>query len=184
MHHAISFFLRVAYAAAFGFILLCHTEAIIHYIPQLLGGLLMLEAIAQLIELFALKLKTNVHYGFFFAPLAVLLYALFLIFFCKMEIDINNFLAQFSTLVKLKIELKVGGACFMLFVISELVISGYFFKPLYCPAKFAEEKRIKNEAAKLVEEQNKTQEKAQTKENENIQCADPEDFSSESSGLE
>lgn len=151
MHHIISFVLRITYAGAFGFILLWHTQDIVRYIPQLLGGLLMLECIAQLLELFVLKTKTRVHIGYFIIPLLILLYSLFLIFFCKMQIDLNNFLAQFSTMVKLQIELKIGGACFLAFMISELVISCVFFKPLYLPKKFAQERAKQIEAQKALE---------------------------------
>ena len=151
MHHVISFILRIAYAGAFGFILLWHTEDIIKYIPQLLGGLLMLECIAQLLELFVLKSRTKVHGGYFIVPVSIMLYSLFLIFFCEMPIDLNNFLTQFGTLIKLKIELKIGGACFMAFLISEIVISIAFFKPLYRPKQFAEERAKQIEAEKAVE---------------------------------
>ncbi|MDO4497316.1 MAG: hypothetical protein Q4B58_05765 [Bacteroidales bacterium] len=153
MHHIISFFLRVAYAGAFGFILLWHTEDIVRYIPQLLGGLLMLESIAQIMELLLLKIKTQVKYGWYIAPTAVLCYALFLIFFCEMQIDANNLLNNFATLVKLKIELKLAGFGFLVFLVSELAISANFFLALYRPEKFAEKKRIEEEAAKLAAEQ-------------------------------
>lgn len=151
MHHAISFILRIAYAGAFGFILLCHTGDIIKYIPQLLGGILMLECIAQFLELFVLKSKTQVHGGFFIVPGVISAYSLFLIFFCQMPIDLNNFLTQFGTLIKLKIELKIGGACFFAFLLSEIVISIAFFKPLYQPKKFAEERAKQIEAQKALE---------------------------------
>lgn len=163
MHHLISFILRIAYAGAFGFILLWHTEDIIKYIPQLLGGLLMLECIAQLLELFVLKTKTRVHGGFFIVPGVIMAYSLFLIFFCQMPIDLNNFLTQFSTLIKLKIELKLGGACFIAFLISEIVISARFFKPLYRPKQFAEERAKKLEAEKALEAERARQAEAERK---------------------
>jgi len=148
MHHIISFLIRIAYAAVFGFILLWHTGDIIKYIPQLLGGLLLFECIAQLLELLVLKTRTKVHGGFFIIPSAVLLYGLFLIFCCNLPLDLNlnDFASSLGTMVALKIELKIGGACFIAFVISELLISACFMKPLYRPKQFAEEKRQAEEA--------------------------------------
>lgn len=159
MHHIISFVLRIAYAAVFGFILLWHTGDIIRFIPQLLGGLLLFECIAQLLELFVLKAKTCVHGGFFIVPCAVLLYGLFLIFFCNLplNINLNEFASSLSTMIALKIELKIGGACFLAFVLSELVISCFFFKPLYRPKKFAEEQERIREAKRAMEEERKQQ---------------------------
>lgn len=159
MHHVISFILRIAYAAVFGFILLWHTGDIVKYIPQLLGGLLLFECIAQLLELFVLKVRTKVHGSFFIVPTAILLYGIFLIFFCKLPLDINlnDFASSLGTMVALKIELKIGGACFLAFVVSELVISAVFFKPLYQPKKFAEEKAKILEAQKILEEERKRQ---------------------------
>lgn len=159
MHHAISFFLRVAYALGFAFILLFHTEDIINYIPQLLGGLIMLEAIAQMLELFLLKMKTQVSWNFFFAPLAVLLYSLFLIFLCDSEINEMTTVREafnpshgFSWTTA---QLVIGGWCFVIFLISECVISIKFFKPLYMPEKFAEEEKVRKEAEKLQLEKEK-----------------------------
>ena len=159
MHHLISFILRIAYAAIFGFILLWHTGDIVKYIPQLLGGLLLFECIAQLLELFVLKVRTKVHGGFFIVPVAILLYGIFLIFFCNLplNVNLNDFASSLGTLVALKIELKIGGACFLAFVLSELVISAVFFKPLYQPKKFAEEKAKLLEAQKILEEERKKQ---------------------------
>lgn len=166
MHHFISFVLRIAYAGAFGFILLCHTGDIIKYIPQLLGGLLMLECIAQILELFYLKVKTQVPSGFFVVPALITLYGLFLIFCCEMPGDLGNFATSISTLVKLKIELKIGGACFMAFLLSEFVISIAFFKALYRPEKFAEEKRQRIEAEKALEAERARQAEIERAQNE------------------
>lgn len=159
MHHIISFILRIAYAGIFGFILLWHTGDIIKYIPQLLGGLLLFECIAQLLELFVLKTRTKVHGGFFIIPVAILLYGLFLIFFCKLplNVNLNDFTSSLGTMIALKIELKIGGACFFAFVLSELVISAAFFKPLYQPKKFAKERAKLLEAQRVLEEERKRQ---------------------------
>lgn len=159
MHHLISFILRIAYAAIFGVILLWHTGDIIKYIPQLLGGLLLFECIAQLLELFVLKTRTKVHGGFFIIPTSILLYGLFLIFFCNLplNINLNEFASSLGTMIALKIELKIGGACFLAFVLSELVISAVFFKPLYQPKKFAEEQAKIKEAQRVLEEERKRQ---------------------------
>lgn len=159
MHHLISFIIRIAYAAVFGFILFWHTGDIVKYIPQLLGGLLLFECIAQLLELFLLKTRTKVHGGFFIVPCAVLLYGLFLICFCNMPLDLNlnDFATSLSTMIALKIELKIGGLCFLAFVISELVISCVFFKPLYQPKKFAEElleQKLNDEKQDMNQENN------------------------------
>lgn len=155
MHHIISFILRFAYAGAFGYILLWHTEDIIRYIPQLLGGLLMLESIAQLLELFYLKAKTRVNPLFFIAPSAVLLFGLILIFFCSMNIDPNAAIREVFTPTAgwswLTLWMKMGGFCCILFIVSEVVISIAFFKPLYRPAKFAEEKAQQREAQRALE---------------------------------
>lgn len=155
MHHFISFLLRIAYAAAFGYILTFHAEDIINYIPQLLGGLLMLETVGQLLELFLLKLKTSVRGYYFIVPLCVLVYALFLIFHSKLGIDVNasvreifNPEAGFS---KLTLEMQMAGLCLGAFFLSEIVISIAFFKPLYRPAKFAEEKAKQEEAQRALE---------------------------------
>lgn len=159
MHHIISFFLRIAYAAVFGIILLWHTGDIIKYIPQLLGGILLFECVAQLLELFVLKTKTKVHGAFFIVPCAILLYGLFLIFFCNLPLNINfnEFASSLTTLFALKVELKIGGVCFLAFVLSEFVISIAFFKPLYLPKKFEEERKKMLEAQRILEEERKKQ---------------------------
>lgn len=171
MHHIISFILRFAYAGAFGFILVWHTEDIIRYIPQLLGGLLMLESVAQLLELFYLKAKTTVNPLFFITPVAVLVYGLVLIFFCHMNIDPNAAIREVFTPTAgwswLTLWMKLGGFCCLAFIISELVISIAFFKPLYRPAKFAEEKAQQKEAQRALEaEQARIAELAALKERE------------------
>lgn len=171
MHHIISFILRFAYAGAFGYILLWHTEDIIRYIPQLLGGLLMLESVAQLLELFYLKAKTLVNPLYFIAPSAVLLFGLILIFFCSMNIDPNAAIREvFSPTAGwswLTLWMKMGGFCCLIFIISEIVISIAFFKPLYQPAKFAEEKAQQREAQRALEaEQARMAELAAQKEKE------------------
>ena len=147
MHHFISFILRIAYAAVFGVILLWHTGDIIKYIPQLLGGLLLFECVAQLLELFVLKTKTKVHGGFFIVPASIMLYGLFLVFFCNLplNINLNEFASSLGTMI--------GGFCFLAFVLSELVISALFFKPLYQPKKFAEEQAKIREAQRVLEEE-------------------------------
>lgn len=113
----------------------------------------MLECVAQLLELFVLKYRTKVHGGFFIVPSAILLYSIFLMFWCNLPLDLNNFASSLSTMVALKIELKIGGLCFLAFVISELVISIAFFKPLYHPKQFAEEKKQAEAAAAALEEE-------------------------------
>lgn len=171
MHHAISFLLRIAYAAGFGFILVWHTEDIIKYIPQLMGGLLMLECVAQLLELFFLKTKTNVANGYFIVPVIILLYGLFLIFGCRVEgydpnIRIQEIFAPANGMSWLTVEMQTGGVCCLAFIISECVISLMFFKPLYRPDAFAEERRQKKlqeeERARLaqLEAEKRTQEAA------------------------
>lgn len=163
MHHVISFLLRVAYALGFAFILLFHTEDIINYIPQLLGGLIMLEAVGQMLELFLLKIKTSVNWWFFAAPGAVLLYSLFLIFLCNSQInDLTTIREAFSPSHGFSwttFQLYLGGWCFVIFLISECVISVRFFKPLYQPEKFAEEERIRKEAERQQLEREKQLEK-------------------------
>ncbi len=155
MHHIISFILRIAYAACFGYILMLHTDDIINYIPQLLGGLLMLECVAQLLELFYLKAKTEVNTLFFIVPVTILVYGLFLIFGCSLHVDPNAAIREvFSPSAgwsMLTMWMKIGGFCCMAFVISEIVISIAFFKPIYRPAKFAEEMAQKKEALKALE---------------------------------
>lgn len=157
MHHFISFLLRIAYAAGFGYILFFHTSDIVRYLPKLMGGLLMLETVGQLLELFLLKVKTTVSWAFFIVPLLVLLYALYLIFFETIEIDpyitlreVFNPIGGFN---ELTIKIKMVGFWLVAFVISELVISIVFFKPLYMPKKFAEQKAKEREAQRLLEEE-------------------------------
>ena len=161
MHHIISFLMRVAYALGFAYILLLHTEDIINYIPQLLGGLIMLEAIGQMLELFLLKIKTQVNWMFFAAPGIILVYSLFLIFFCTSQINDTTTVREafnpshgFSWTT---FQLFLGGWCFVIFLISECVISVRFFKPLYRPEKFAEEERIRKEAERLQLEKEKAE---------------------------
>ena len=155
MHHLISFLLRVAYAAGFGFILLFHAEDIINYIPQLLGGVLMLEVVAQVLELFYLKVKTHVNWWFFLVPLVILLYSLFLIIFCHSQFTEKTSISEafnpengFSWTT---FELQLGGFCFVAFLVSEFIISSKFWKPLYMPQKFAEDEKIRREAQKQAE---------------------------------
>ena len=156
MHHLISFLLRVAYAAGFGFVFLFKPEQIINYIPQLLGGLLMLEAIAQMLELLMLKVKTHVNWWFFAAPGVVLLYSLFLILFCTSQINdmttVREAFAPVNGTSWTTVELRIGGICFLAFLISEFVISIRFMKPLYRPEAFAEEERIRKQAEKAAAE--------------------------------
>lgn len=145
MHHLISSLLRIAYAAGFGFILLFHAEHIVNYIPQLLGSVLMLEVVAQVLELFYLKLKTHVSWWYFLVPGLIFIYGLVLIFFCRSQFTDKTSLSEafnpengFSWTT---FELQLGGICFLAFLLSELVISFMFRKPLYSPAKFAEESK-------------------------------------------
>ena len=131
----------------------------------------MLECIAQLLELFYLKAKTEVNTLFFIVPVAVLIYGLFLIFGCSLSVDPNaairevfNPSAGWSLLT---MWMKIGGFCCVAFVISEIVISIAFFKPIYRPAKFAEEMAQKKEAQKALEaERARMEELAARKEKE------------------
>jgi len=150
MHHAISFILRIAYACFFGFILLWHTNEIVRYIPQLLGTLLMLESISQLLELFILKIRTVVSWGFFVIPVVILLFGLWLFFECHLEIQDLDRISTMEAMAKLKIQMKAVGICFVLFIISEIIISIAFFKPMYMPKKFAEEKAKQKEAERAL----------------------------------
>ena len=165
MHHTISFLLRIAYAGAFGFILIWHTGDIVRYIPQLLGGLLMLECVAQLLELFYLKAKTRVRNAYLLLPFIITLYGLYLICLCDMRPD--EFAACFANSTNEAMaddafraaydasrdgsqfalwELKIGGGCFLAFVVYEIFLSIIFFKPLYMPTRFAEERLRRKEA--------------------------------------
>ncbi|MCF0180457.1 MAG: hypothetical protein HUJ97_09495 [Bacteroidales bacterium] len=161
MHHFISIILRIAYALAFGYILCFRTENILHYIPQLLGGLLMLECIAQLLELIYLKLKTVVNSGFFVVPTVIFLYGLFLIFFCSIEIDPNarvqEVFSPTAGISWLTLEMKIAGVCCIVFVIYEIILSFVFLKPLYRTKQFEIEKKKKMMAQKRQEEELKKQ---------------------------
>ncbi len=150
MHHAISFILRIAYACFFGFIMLWHTSEIVQYIPQLLGTLLMLESISQLLELFILKIRTTVSWTFFIIPVVILLFGLWLFFRCHLEIVDLDRISTLEALAKMKIQMKAVGVCFVLFIISEIFISVTFFKPMYMPKKFAEEKAKQKEAQRAL----------------------------------
>lgn len=88
-------------------------------------------------------------------PASIMLYGLFLVFFCNLplNINLNEFASSLGTMIALKIELKIGGFCFLAFVLSELVISAVFFKPLYQPKKFAEEQAKIREAQRVLEEE-------------------------------
>lgn len=46
--------------------------------------------------------------------------------------------------------MKAVGFCFILFIISEVLISIVFFKPMYMPKKFAEEKAKQKEAERAL----------------------------------
>ena len=148
MHHVLNFIIRIAYACFFGFVLLCHTSEIFQYVPQLLGGLLMMESISQLLELFTLKFQTRVGSGFFIVPVVILLISLYLFFCCEMPDNIGNAVTELNTMFKLKMELKLCGVCFVAFVLSELLISFRFGKPLFRPAAFAEQKAKEKEEQK------------------------------------
>jgi hypothetical protein len=150
MHHFISFILRIAYACFFGFIMLWHTNEIVKYIPQLLGALLMLESISQVLELFYLKIRTHVSWGFFIIPVVILLFGLWLFFECHLEIENFDKINTVDAMAKLKIQMKVVGVCFILFILSEILISLVFFKPMYMPKKFAEEKAKQKEAERAL----------------------------------
>lgn len=154
MHHTLSFIFRIVYAAVFCVALLFHTVDIINYIPQLLGGLLILESVSQMFELAVLKFRTTVTLGYFVTPALVLLFGLYLTFLCDMP-DIKFFmpgLQDMSDLFRFRIELKIAGCCFLAILIEEAVISFAFFKPLFRPEKFAEEKREAEKAAKALAE--------------------------------
>ena len=168
MHHFISCLLRAAYAAGFGFILLLHTESIINYIPQLLGGLLMLEGLAQLLELVVLKVKTQVNKGFFLVPAITLIYSLVLILFCHSDVTdtttVREAFAPSHGFSWTTFEMQLGGLCFVAFLISEIVIMFHFRKPLFSPEQFAEEERIRKETEKkLAEKAEKEKEEAEKK---------------------
>lgn len=131
----------------------------------------MLESVAQLLELFYLKAKTLVNPMYFIAPSAVLLFGLILIFGCSMDIDPNAAIREVFTPTAgwswLTLWMKMGGFCCLVFIISEIVISIAFFKPLYQPAKFAEEKAQQREAQRALEaEQARMAELAAQKEKE------------------
>ena len=171
MHHFISFLLRAAYAAGFGYMLFFHPEDIVQYIPQLLGGVLLFETVAQFLELFMLKLKTEVNKWFFLVPGIVLLYSLFLILFCTSEFNGDTTMREaFSPSNGTSwttTELRIGGLCFIAFLLSELCISIRFMKPLFRAEKFAEEQRIRKEAErqrKLDEEKEKKNAEVRTSE--------------------
>lgn len=158
MHHVISFFLRIAYAIGFGYILVWHPEDIITYVPQLLGGALMMECVAQFLELFILKAKTRVNNGFFIIPSIILLISLYMIFSGKLDIKedvmVRELLKPEHGMSFIVAELMFAGVCFIGFVISELAISIRFFTPLYRPAKFAEQKekeRLELERERLAQ---------------------------------
>ena len=159
MHHFISIILSIAYAIAFGYILLFRTEQILHYIPQLLGGLLMLECVAQLLELFYLKVKTTVNWGFLITPAIILGYGLFLIFFCNFQIDPNARVMEVfnpaAGISWLTLEMKIAGICCIAFVVYEIVLSIVFFKPLYMSKQFAIEQKKRLEEQKRLEEKRK-----------------------------
>lgn len=157
MHHLISSLLRIAYAAGFGYILLFHADHIINYIPQLLGAVLMLEVVAQVLELFYLKIKTHVNWWYFLIPGLIFVYSLVLIFFCHSQFTDKTSLSEafnpengFSWTT---FEMQLGGICFLAFLISELVISVMFRKPLYAPEKFAAEKSLAAKQEALPKEQ-------------------------------
>lgn len=163
MHHFISCLLRAAYAAGFGFILLLHTESIINYIPQLLGGLLMLEGLAQLLELLVLKVKTQVNRGFFLVPLITLIYSLVLIFLCHSDVTdtttVREAFAPSHGFSWTTFEMQLGGLCFVAFLLSEIVIMIHFRLPLFAPEKFAEQERIRKEAEKSLAEKEEAEKK-------------------------
>ena len=163
MHHFISCLLRAAYAAGFGFILLLHTESIINYIPQLLGGLLMLEGLAQLLELLVLKVKTQVNRGFFLVPLITLIYSLVLIFLCHSDVTdtttVREAFAPSHGFSWTTFEMQLGGLCFVAFLLSEIVIMIRFRLPLFAPEKFAEQERIRKEAEKSLAEKEEAEKK-------------------------
>lgn len=166
MHHFISFLLRAAYAVGFGFILTFHPEDIVQYIPQLLGGVLMLETIAQLLELLMLKIKTKVNKWFFLVPGVVLIYSLILILFCSSEFNGDTTLREAFTpsngMSWTTWRLRLGGLCFIAFLISELAISFHFRKPLFQAEKFAEEERIRKEAERQRKESEANAQKKNT----------------------
>ncbi len=131
----------------------------------------MLECIAQLLELFYLQAKTVVNVLYYIVPVTVLLYGLFLIFGCHLDVDPNAAIREVFTPTAgwswLTLWMKVGGFCCLAFIISEIVISIAFFKPIYQPAKFAEEKAKQREAQKALEaEQTRLAELAAQKEKE------------------
>jgi len=149
MHHLISSLLRIAYAAGFGYVLLFHADHIINLIPQLLGGVLMLEVVAQVLELFYLKIKTHVNWCYFLIPGLIFIYSLVLIFFCHSQFTDKTSLSEafnpengFSWTT---LELQVGGVCFIAFLISELLISFMFRKPLFSSEKIVEQEPTQHE---------------------------------------
>lgn len=141
MTHIINYVLRILYVAIFGYILVFQADQIVNMLPKLLGGMLLLETLAQLIEILLIKKRTEIHKGFLILPIAVLVWALILMCIGDLSMDteksINENFQDKSLWMGFQIYLS--GFFFIALIVSELIISAKFFKPLHRPEQWKEE---------------------------------------------
>lgn len=101
-----------AYGSALAaFLTLIHPDELVPFVPVILGVLLILDCGNQVFNLLSLKFRTSVRFAYFIAPAIVLLYGIFLLF--QKEVNV------------------LVGLSFLLFTISEIVVTATFFKYIY-----------------------------------------------------
>lgn len=152
MTHIINYVLRILYVAIFGYILVFQADQIVNMLPKLLGGMLLLETLAQLIEILLIKKRADIHKAFFYLPLVVLVWSIILMSIGDLSMDteksINENFQEQSLWMGFQIYLS--GFFFIALIVSELIISAKYFKPLHRPEQWKEE-QAKREAEKKEE---------------------------------
>lgn len=152
MTHIINYVLRILYVAIFGYILVFQADQIVNMLPKLLGGMLLLETLAQLVEILLIKKRAKIRNAFFYLPLVVLAWSIILMSIGDLSMDteksINENFQEQSLWMGFQIYLS--GFFFIALIVSELIISAKYFKPLHRPEQWKEE-QAKREAEKKDE---------------------------------
>lgn len=110
-------------------LMLLQPEVLAPFIPIVLGALLILLCGNQVFTLLSLKFRTNVKFAYFIAPAIVLLYGIFLLF--QTHVDV------------------LVGLSFLLFALSEVVVTAAFFKYIYLNRQDPDEDETENNASAL-----------------------------------
>lgn len=152
MTHIINYVLRILYVAIFGYILVFQADQIVNMLPKLLGGMLLLETLAQLIEILLIKKRAKIHNAFLYLPLVVLIWSIILMSIGDLSMDGNKSINEnfHDQSLWMGFQIYLSGFFFIALIVSELVISAKYFKPLHRPDQW-KEVQAKRDAEKKEE---------------------------------